>query len=112
MSFWSRKRASIFVPAKPHILSAEIGRLNAPRILREVRGDFDARVTVAGVFHPAGRSTVRAYASPYHGGGILLWQDQENYVRLEIAADVQHGKSRPYVNFEYRKDGAWPFPGA
>ena len=36
----------------------------------------------------------------------MIWQDQENYVRLEIAADLQHGKARPYVNFEYRKDGA------
>jgi regulation of enolase protein 1 (concanavalin A-like superfamily) len=98
-------RVRIFVPGKPHILSAEIHGMNAPRILREVRGDFDARVSVAGVFHPAGRSTFKAYPSPYHGAGILLWQDEENYVRLEIAADVQRGKIRPYVNFEYRKDG-------
>ena len=79
--------------------------MNAPRLLRDVQGDFDARVRVTGVFHTWGRTTVQEYA-PYHGAGILLWQNEENYIRLEIAADVQHGKARPYVNFEYRKDGA------
>jgi hypothetical protein len=101
----------IFVPGKPHILSAEIRGLNAPRILRKVRGDFDARVSVAGVFQPAGRSTVKAYPFPYHGAGILLWQDEENYVRLEIATEMQRGKRRPYVNFEYRKAGALAVSG-
>jgi regulation of enolase protein 1 (concanavalin A-like superfamily) len=101
----SESKVTIVVPGTPHLLSAELGRMNAPRFLRNVQGDFDALVKVAGVFHTSGRATVQEYA-PYHGAGILLWQDGENYVRLEIAADVQHGKARPYVNFEYRKDGA------
>jgi serine/threonine protein kinase/regulation of enolase protein 1 (concanavalin A-like superfamily) len=99
-----RNSITIVVPGTPHVLSAELGRLNTPRLLRGVKGDFDASVRVAGRFHPTGKTTVQEYA-PYHGAGILLWQDQENYVRLEIAADLQHGKVRPYVNFEYRKDG-------
>ena len=60
---------------------------------------------VAGTSHPAGKPTTTVYP-PYHGAGLLIWQDQDNYVRLEIAADIQHGKARPYVNFEHRKDGA------
>jgi len=99
-----RDRATIFVPGRPHILSAEIGRVNAPRVLRELKGDFDVKVRVTGTDHPGGRATTSQYA-PYHGAGILVWQDQENYVRLEIATDLQRGKSRSYVNFEYRKDG-------
>ena len=99
-------KIKIVVPGTPHVLSAELGRLNAPRILRDVEGDFDAFVKVAGVFHSSGRATLKEYTSPYHGAGILLWQDEDNYVRLEIASDLQHGKPRPYVNFEYRKDGA------
>ena len=101
----SDSKITITVPGKPHLLSAELGRLNAARLLRDVTGDFDARVSVAGVFHPAGKSTVKEYVYAYHGAGILLWQDEENYVRLEIAADLQHGKPRPYANFEYRKFG-------
>ena len=59
---------------------------------------------VDGVFHPSGRATMPKYA-PYHGAGVVVWQDERNYLRLEIAADVQKGKVRPYVNYEFRRDG-------
>jgi hypothetical protein len=98
-------RVTISVPGTPHVLSAEIGRLNAPRLLRAVRGDFEVRMRVDGVFHPSGRATMKEYA-PYHGAGVLLWQDGDNYLRLEIAADLHEGRVRPYVNYELRKDGA------
>jgi hypothetical protein len=52
----------------------------------------------------AGRATTKAFA-PYHGGGILVWQDPGNYIRLEIATDIQKGKLRHYTNFEYRQNG-------
>jgi regulation of enolase protein 1 (concanavalin A-like superfamily) len=74
-------------------------------MLRDIKGDFDVSVRVDGTSHPGGKATTGLY-SPYHGAGLLIWQDPENYVRLEIAAELQHGKPRPYVNFEYRKDGA------
>ena len=98
-------RVSITVPGKAHILSAEIGRVNAPRIVRDIKGDFDVSVQVTGTTHPGGKPTTNLYP-PYHGAGLLIWQDQDNYVRLEIAADLQHGKPRPYVNFEQRIQGA------
>ncbi|MGO9917129.1 MAG: protein kinase domain-containing protein [Isosphaeraceae bacterium] len=101
----SEDKVRIIVPGKTHILSAEIGQVNAPRILRDFKGDFDLRVRVAGTSHPGGTATTTVY-SPYHGAGLVIWQDQENYVRLEIAADLQYGRVRPYVNFEYRKEGA------
>jgi regulation of enolase protein 1 (concanavalin A-like superfamily)/predicted Ser/Thr protein kinase len=98
----------IIVPGKTHILSAEIGRVNAPRVLRDVKGDFDLSVRVEGTNHPGGKATTTVYP-PYHGAGLVIWQNPENYVRLEIAADVQRGKVRPYVNFEYRNDGVLAF---
>lgn len=98
------KRIRIAVPESPRVLSAEIGRMDAPRVLRPVRGDFDVSVRVNGVFHPSGRSTLKEYA-PYHGAGILLWQDERNYLRLEIATDLHRGRPRPYANFEWRRDG-------
>ncbi len=97
-------RIEMDVPGTPHALSAELQLWNAPRVLRPARGDFDASVVVGGVFHPSGRATMKDYA-PYHGAGILLWQDEGNYVRLEIAADLHHGKPRSYANFELRKAG-------
>ena len=99
-----RRRAEIDVPGKPHILSADLGRVNAPRILRSIQGDFEIGVQVTGTDHPSGRATTTNY-TPYHGAGLLIWQDAENYVRLEVAAEIRKGKPFRYANFEYRKDG-------
>ncbi len=100
----SGSEITIKVPRTPHVLSAELGRMNAPRLLRPVTGDFDATVKVEGVFHPSGRPTMKEYAA-YHGAGLLLWQDDRNYVRLEIATDLDHNKPRTYANFELRWRG-------
>jgi serine/threonine protein kinase/regulation of enolase protein 1 (concanavalin A-like superfamily) len=96
--------ATIQVPGTAHLLSAELGRMNAPRVLREVRGDFEARVRVAGVTSPSSRSTMAPYP-PYHGAGLLIWQDPQNYVRLEIATEIRQRRTYHYANYEYRKDG-------
>jgi serine/threonine protein kinase/regulation of enolase protein 1 (concanavalin A-like superfamily) len=101
----SEGKIRIIVPGKTHLLSAEIGQVNAPRILRGIKGDFDLSVQIAGTKHPGRRPTTTMY-SPYHGAGLVIWQDEENYVRLEIATDLLNGRERPYVNFEYRKEGA------
>ncbi len=98
------QRATILVPGTAHLLSAEMGRMNAPRILRDIAGEFEVRVKVTGTSHPGGRTTTTPY-NPYHGAGILLWQDPENYVRLEIAADLRKGKVFSYANFELRQAG-------
>ena len=97
-------RASIRVPGVDHLLSAEIDRMNAPCILREVAGDFEVRVRVKGIGSPGSRASTTRYA-PYHGAGILLWKDPGNYVRLEIAADHRKSGTYPYANFELRQDG-------
>src|SRR5689334_266420 len=75
---------TIVVPGKTHILSAELRhmKLGAPRVLADARGDFEAKVRVAGAIKPSGAATLPRYA-PYHGAGLLIWQDRDNYVRLE-----------------------------
>ncbi len=95
----------IEVPPRPHLLSAGLGRINAPRLLRPVRGDFDVAVALAAPPKPRGPSTVRQFPAPYHGAGLLLWEDERNYVRLEIAAEINQGRPRAYVNFEHFDDG-------
>ena len=102
-------RIRIAIPGTPHVLSAELGRGNAPRLLRPAGGNFDVSVSVGGVFHPSGRATTKEYA-PYHGAGILVWQDDRNYVRLEIATDIRRGKVRSYANFELRREAHLPSP--
>ncbi len=97
-------RASILVPGTAHLLSAEIDRMNAPRILREAAGDFEVRVRVRGIDAPGSRAATSRYA-PYHGGGIVLWKNPGHYLRLEIAADHRKTGTYPYANLELRQDG-------
>ena len=98
-------RLKIQVPGTPHVLSAEVAQLpmNAPRVVRRVRGDFTAGVHVLGRLEP-GRSRTTHY-DPYHGAGLIVWQDTSNYLRLERAVGFIKGRDHPYVNYELREGG-------
>jgi regulation of enolase protein 1 (concanavalin A-like superfamily) len=98
-------RLKIGVPGTPHVLSAEVPQLpmNAPRVVRRVRGDFTAVVHVPGRLEP-GRSRTTHY-DPYHGAGLIVWQDPSNYLRLERAVGFINGRRHPYINYELREDG-------
>jgi regulation of enolase protein 1 (concanavalin A-like superfamily) len=98
-------RLTITVPGTPHVLSAEDPTLpmNAPRVVRRVRGDFTADVRVLGQLKP-GRSKT-TYYDPFHGAGLVVWQDPSNYLRLERAVGFIQGRPHPYVNYELREGG-------
>lgn len=95
---------TIEVPATPHDLSIELGRTNAPRMLQEVIGDFSIEVKVCGVLRPPAGGSVPGRLA-YQAGGILLWVDERNYVRLERAALNRNGDLSTYVAYEARVDG-------
>ena len=98
-------RLKIQVPGTPHVLSAEVPQLpmNAPRVVRRVRGDFTASVHVLGRLEP-GQSKTTHY-NPYHGAGLIVWQDPSNYLRLERAVGFIKGQHHPYINYELREGG-------
>jgi regulation of enolase protein 1 (concanavalin A-like superfamily) len=100
-----RNRLTIAVPGTPHVLSAEDPSLpmNAPRVVRRVRGDFTAEVRVLGRLEP-GRSKT-TYYDPFHGAGLIVWQDSSNYLRLERAVGFIKGRPHPYLNYELRAGG-------
>jgi hypothetical protein len=62
----------ISVPNTHHDLNADNDKLNAPRVMRDVTGDFTMTVKVLGEFKPPVRST-NPKAIAYIGGGILVW---------------------------------------
>jgi regulation of enolase protein 1 (concanavalin A-like superfamily) len=97
-------RLTIEIPATKHDLSVEAGDVNAPRVLREIEGDFIAQVKVSGNVGHGGATTSGRYLA-YHGAGLLLWQDERNYIRLERAAIAQNGGGVHYGNFDFRKNG-------
>lgn len=101
-----RDRLAIAVPGRVHALSAERGQVNAPRVLREVEGDFVAEVRVSGGF-PAGAESLVPGRRPFHAAGLILWRDPGSYLRLERASMVVDGRTVSYLNFEIRDDGRW-----
>jgi RNA polymerase sigma factor (sigma-70 family) len=96
-------KLTILIPGKDHALCIEQNRMNAPRILRDVTGDFIAQVKVSGEF-PAGATSVVPTRRAFQGAGLLLWLDEKTYIRLERAEVNIDGKNVSYANFELRKD--------
>lgn len=96
----------VTVPDRAHDFAAELGRFNAPRVTRPVRGDMIAQVKISGDFTPAKQSNV-ADRLPYHGAGLILWKDRNNYVSVHRGSlfSPRANRRRHYLNFELRKDG-------
>ena len=96
---------AVTVPATSHDLGVEHRLLNAPRVLRKVSGDFTAQVLVSGRVEAEPPATLPDRL-PFMGAGLLLWQDENNYIRLERASLViPMGNREYYASFELRKDG-------
>ncbi len=98
------KTLTVTVPGTLHDLNHDSGKLNAPRVVRAVVGDFVATVKVGGDFQAGGRST-NPKGIPYNGGGILIWSDTDNFIRLERGAMRRGGRVNTIVAFEERKKG-------
>ena len=94
----------IAIPGTHHDLNADNDKLNAPRVVREVTGDFTISAKVAGAWKPGAKST-NPKAVPYIGAGILVWQDSENYIFLGRAAINRKGKVSEFAAFEEREWG-------
>jgi regulation of enolase protein 1 (concanavalin A-like superfamily) len=100
---------TITVPGKDHGLAIERGRMNAPRLLRDVEGDFVAEVRVSGTLNPSMTSTA-AGRTPFLAGGLVLMADEKTYIRLERAA-YRRDDVATYANWELRQDGNWLLQG-
>jgi regulation of enolase protein 1 (concanavalin A-like superfamily) len=93
------------IPGTLHDLNADIDKYNAPRVLREVEGNFVIQVKVVGDFKP-GPKAMRAKGVPFNGGGIFVWRDSDNYIRLERGAMIKGGKLGSFAIFEEREGGS------
>jgi S1-C subfamily serine protease/regulation of enolase protein 1 (concanavalin A-like superfamily) len=98
------KTLAVKVPGTWHDLNPDTGKLNSPRVVRSVEGDFVATVMVTGDFQPGGKST-NPRGIPYNGAGLLVWSDSDNFIRLERGAILRAGRRGSYVAFEEREGG-------
>jgi S1-C subfamily serine protease len=84
---------------------------NAPMTLIEVEGDFAALVEVTGEMTPGSTLPKDRQGNiipfTFQGGGLLLYQNKENFIRLERTAGVAVETLAPIhkVLFEVVKDG-------
>jgi regulation of enolase protein 1 (concanavalin A-like superfamily) len=76
----------------------------SPRPPEYQRG-FIAQIKISGKVRHTGNPTSEQVLA-YHGAGLLLWQDERTYIRLERASVVQEEAGAVhYANFEFRQNG-------
>jgi regulation of enolase protein 1 (concanavalin A-like superfamily) len=100
---------TVKIPAKLHALSKVGDKMltNAPRALTEVNGDFSAEVKVTGAIKPGTKTIAKDITFTYQGAGLLLWQDPNNYLRLErgVGWTKETGSKTPMIFVENYRDG-------
>ena len=67
--------------------SPQVKLYSAPSALVQVQGEFVAAVEVTNDFDPGGQTVStpggRRFPFTFQGAGLLLWQDEKNFIRLE-----------------------------
>lgn len=99
----AKGKAILLVPGTDHDLGIERGKMNAPRLMQDVEGDFIIQVQVSGKFEP--RDPNNNDRRAYHGAGFFVQKDDRTYVRLDRATYWDGIQERIYANFELRLDG-------
>lgn len=101
-------KLSITVPGTPHNLNPLPGwnNLDAPRVLQEVDGDFTIQVRVAKFEKPKpNTSSNKENPASFVAGGILIWQDGENFLRFLRAANTDRKDFPVFVAAEFYFEG-------
>jgi regulation of enolase protein 1 (concanavalin A-like superfamily) len=97
-------KLELTVPGGCHDLNptAEVNKVNAPRILREVDGDFAVQVRVLPFPRPADGSQLKDRPL-YQALGLLFWVDNKTFLRWQLADNG--GKEAPFWRYDAYKDG-------
>jgi regulation of enolase protein 1 (concanavalin A-like superfamily) len=95
------------VPGAYYDLWPKMGKVNAPRILKEAEGDFSVQVKVLGSISAEADTAIPGRTSkvPFRAASLLIWQDDATFVRLDRAAMVNNGKLIPFCYYHAFKDG-------
>jgi S1-C subfamily serine protease len=103
--------STIELPAGVAMVNAPQFKLfNAPSALVRVDGEFVAMVEITNDFDPGGTtistSTGRRFPFTFQGAGLLIWQDEKNFIRLERCKGSDGGIGLIHrVLVEIYKDG-------
>jgi regulation of enolase protein 1 (concanavalin A-like superfamily) len=84
---------AIKVPGTPHDLfqlrssGTNYARFNAPRVTQPAKGSFQVQVRTKTFSPPLFEFTLHG-RDPWVSAGLLIWDNQDNYFRLEAAANA------------------------
>jgi hypothetical protein len=76
------EKLRIKVPGKHHSLHPNPGLFNAPRVAKEVEGDFSATVRVAFPIRPSPGPEADQHAQAFATAGLVAWAEDGETVRL------------------------------
>lgn len=95
---------TVTVPGIHHDLTYtdKYTKLNSPRVLQPVEGDFTLQVKVRAFPLPGDAASSGGQFS-FVSTGLLIWQDDKNFIRLERAAVSK--SEAPFVWVERFQDG-------
>ncbi len=96
-----------------HDLSVQSNEMNAPRVLKEIEGDFEMKVKVSATYPKGAKGASEKRTLVFYGAGLLVWDDEKNYVRLEKAyVDRLDGTpTYTYGSWELFAGGEWKRQG-
>jgi regulation of enolase protein 1 (concanavalin A-like superfamily) len=97
------ERLTITVPDKGHYLDPRARRLHAPRLLRDVQGDFVAQVRVGGVCR---LTTPPGLMDAFQRAGLLL-TDGTTFVSFQRNAALTVGYEVPHLYFNCPGHTLW-----
>lgn len=102
-------KLTINVGKGDHDLSTQNNVLNAPRVLKEIEGDFEMAVKVNCKYPKEAKAGTDRATIVFYGLGLLVWDNEKNYVRLEKAyVDSLDGSPvYSYGSWELFADGKW-----
>jgi hypothetical protein len=112
-------KVHIDIPGKLHTLAPDyeirknVPLHNAPMTLADVDGDFLAQVAVTGEINPGSKlpneKAARGLRFTFQSGGLVLYQDKNNFVRLERCEAIFTERLTPVHRLlvEVVRDGKW-----
>jgi hypothetical protein len=97
-------KVTITVPGTHHDLNPSPNfNVLAPRVLQEVEGDFVAQVKVDAFTRPQAKTASSKAGISFVAGGLVVWQDERNFLRLLRAANGERGDL--FGHLEIYRDG-------
>ncbi len=94
------------VPGTRHDFDPRPGyKNNGPRIFQEVEGDFAIDVRISGNIVPNKGTELDGKDYAFRAGTLLVWQDSNNFIRLDRTGMVRGGKNITAAYFHVFKDG-------